>query len=413
MADRFDLRTEEAIRLMTTFAERTGLASERPQQRYLWTDAFAVCNFLALARTTHDERYTKLALLLVDRVHHTLGRHRPDDSRTGWLSGLSESEGEAHPTKGGLRIGKKFTERPAREPFDEQLEWDRDGQYFHYLTKWMHALDQVSRQAKQPRFNLWARELAAAAYAAFSYRPAAGGRPRMVWKMSIDLLGPLARPLVPSMGQHDPLDGFITCAQLQATASMFGERPDGPSLEAEMAGFQSMISAGDWVTSDPLGMGGMLMDAWRVEQVSPALVSALAKQAMAGERGALAPPGLSPALLAAALEGLRHYARRGDLRQPASRRLAFRELGLAIGLHAIEIMERELRAGHLSTRSDLHDLLDALRPYAALGAAIESFWLDPEHREVRTWSEHRDINDVMLATSLVPEGFSVLSPSTD
>ena len=41
-------------------------------------------------------------------------------------------------------------------------------------------------------------------------------------------------------------------------------------------------------------------------------------------------------------------------------------------------------------------------------AEIESFWLPPEHRRVRTWLDHEDINDVMLATSLVPEGFLVL-----
>jgi hypothetical protein len=88
-----DSRIREAIELMTGFAERTGLSSERPQQRYLWTDAFAVCNFLGLSRMTGGKRYTELALHLVDRVHHTLGRHRGDDSRTGWTSGLSEREG--------------------------------------------------------------------------------------------------------------------------------------------------------------------------------------------------------------------------------------------------------------------------------------------------------------------------------
>src|SRR5438132_1416877 len=128
---------DEAARLMAAFAERTGVGSARPQQRYLWTDAFAVCNFLGLGRPD-------LALSLVDGVHHTLGRHRPDDARRGWLSGLPEPEGEAHPTKGGLRIGKKLPERTASERYDDALEWDRDGQYFHYLTQWMHALDQVS-----------------------------------------------------------------------------------------------------------------------------------------------------------------------------------------------------------------------------------------------------------------------------
>jgi hypothetical protein len=88
-------------------------------------------------------------------VHHVLGSYRDDDSRTGWISGLSEQEGETHPTRGGLRIGKPLPERGVSELFDEQLEWNRDGQYFHYLAKWMHALDQVSRRTRQPHFNTW------------------------------------------------------------------------------------------------------------------------------------------------------------------------------------------------------------------------------------------------------------------
>ena len=79
---------------MRGFAERTGLTSDRPERRYLWTDAFAVCNFLDLARRTGDRSHADLALRLVDRVHHVLGRHRADDARTGWISGLGEREGE-------------------------------------------------------------------------------------------------------------------------------------------------------------------------------------------------------------------------------------------------------------------------------------------------------------------------------
>jgi hypothetical protein len=67
--------------------------------------------------------------------------------------GLSEEEGHAHPTRGGLRIGKPLAERSPDEPIDERREWDRNGQYFHYLTKWMHALDQVARSTGQPMFN--------------------------------------------------------------------------------------------------------------------------------------------------------------------------------------------------------------------------------------------------------------------
>src|SRR5690349_19170636 len=111
--------------LMLDYAALTGLSprGETPR-RYLWTDAFALCNLLELFRQTDDEQWRDLALRLVDQVHHTLGRHRSDDPRRGWLSGLDEAEGELHPTRGGLRIGKRLNERRAGEPPDERLEWD-------------------------------------------------------------------------------------------------------------------------------------------------------------------------------------------------------------------------------------------------------------------------------------------------
>jgi hypothetical protein len=290
---------------MVEFAERTGLSSDAPPQRYLWTDAFAVCNFIGLARETGEQRYAQLALELIEQVHHVLGTYRSDDSRTGWISGLDEREAEAHPTLGGLRIGKPLPERGALDPFDERLEWQRDGQYFHYSTKWMHALDQTARWTGEPRYNSWARELAKLSHDAFTYSGENGRG--MVWKMSIDL----SRPLVPSMGHHDPLDGFITCIELQTTASQLSS--SGPSLEETAADFARMMIDRDWATADPLGLGGLLMDASRVAQL----------EGLGGFDGAE----LLRTLLAAALEGLQHYARRNDLRQPASRRLAFRELG--------------------------------------------------------------------------------------
>jgi len=367
-----DERTRQASQLMLRFAERTGLGFEHPPRRYLWTDAFAVCNFLALDRATGDSSYRELALELVERVHHTLGRHRPDDARRGWISGLSEPEGEAHPTRGGLRIGKPLPERAPGEPLDDRLEWDRDGQYFHYLTRWMHALDRMARSTGRATFSAWACELAEAAQRAFTYQPHPGGRKRMYWKMSIDL----TRPLVPSMGQHDPLDGFVTSLQLDATARALGSS-SRPRLAEASADFGSMIEPGRLATSDPLGLGGLLVDLYRIEQL-------LAGGGLEGLAG------LRDALLAASLLGLRRYAEGPDLRLPASHRLAFRELGLAIGL-----------AGVLAQARGCEDLAR----FASLGTEIESFWLAPAHREVDSWREHEDINDVMLATSLVPNGF--------
>ncbi|MBF8293014.1 MAG: hypothetical protein HW392_1841, partial [Steroidobacteraceae bacterium] len=179
---------------MDEFAVTTGLTGPAPPRRYLWTDAFAVCNFLGLHRESGNGHDLDLALRLVDQVHHVLGRHRQDDSRQGWISGLAEEEGERHPTRGGLRIGKELPERRADQPFDPRAEWDRDGQYFHYLTQWMHALHRVAVEMGRPVFHQWAVELAQTAHARFTRPDSPGGQQRMVWKMSVDL----DRVLVPS-----------------------------------------------------------------------------------------------------------------------------------------------------------------------------------------------------------------------
>ena len=305
-----------AIELMREFAGLTGLTSASDvQRRYLWTDAFAVCNFLGLYRQTNDETWKNLALLLVDRVHGSLGRHRGDDRRKGWISGLDEREGESHPTTGGLRIGKEMNERGPDDPIDDRLEWDRDGQYYHYLTKWMHALNRVSQITGNPAFRRWAVELAKTAYAKFTYGSISSQK-RMYWKMSIDL----SYPLVTSMGHHDPLDGLIACRELQISLS--GDSEGSQDLTGEIDGLAAMCKGKDWTTDDPLGIGGLLSDAWIVAQMM--------------ERGALPQADLLTALLEACRFGLQIYAGTGSLKAPARYRLAFRELGLSIGLHALE-----------------------------------------------------------------------------
>ena len=248
--------------LMLDFADRTGLAAQgKEPRRYLWTDSFAVCNFFELYRQTNDSRFLKPAVALIDQVHETLGRHRPDDVRRGWISGLAKKEGREHPTAGGLRIGKALPERRPDEPFDDRLEWDQDGQYFHYLTKWMHALHRASQVTGDAGFNRMARELAHTAHARFTYRPPSGGVRRMYWKMSIDL----SRPLVASMGHHDPLDGLITYYELSGN---MGAKDPGPDLKTEIDELAPLCRNRDWSTDDPLGLGGLLADAYRVGQLT-------------------------------------------------------------------------------------------------------------------------------------------------
>ena len=372
-------RIETAVQLMEHFAAHTRADAGQPARRYLWTDAFAVCVYLGLARATGNRAYLERALALVEAVHHTLGRHRADDRRHGWISGLGETEGEAHPTAGGLRIGKAQPERAPGEPLDERREWDRDGQYFHYLTRWMHALDQVARATGEARFNQWARELDATAFRAFTYMPTPPlPMRRMHWKMSIDL----SRPLVASMGQHDPLDGYLTTLELRATAAALGLAQAAPNLAQESREYAAIARRGDWATDDPLGIGGLLVDAWRGQQLA--------------QQGVEVDPRLFERLLGAAGAGLARYVEGGDLQLPARYRLAFRELGLAIGLHAVERMQATAPAQRAQ--------LETLRQYVPLAGVIETYWLDAAQQRSASWTGHEDINTVMLATSLAPDG---------
>ena len=378
-----------AREIMTEFAELTGLTADTHPKRYLWTDAFAVCNFLELYRQSGNEEFRSLALSLVDQVHTILGHHRDDDSRTGWISGLDEREGREHPTLGGLRIGKDLNERQPNDPFDEHWEWDRDGQYYHYLTKWLHALDCVSRVTVDSTYNLWAIELAKTAHARFTYAPTFGGQKRMYWKMSIDL----SRALVPSMGHHDPLDGYVTYHEIQATSARNFANRERPNLEVEIADMARLCRGKSWATDDPLGIGGLLFDLCRVGQL------------IVGN--GLELTDLFQILQEASLQSLQVYSRNNSLGLPARYRLAFRELGLAIGLRGIKkllaLFERESR--HPEIKNNLGLETASVMRYVPLGEAIETFWLAPGNRQVDSWNAHRHINMVMLATSLIPEGF--------
>jgi hypothetical protein len=382
--------TERVHELMQDFAGLTGLdpPGARPR-RYLWTDAFAVCNYLGLFQKTGNVTCRELALRLVDQVHHTLGRYRDDDPRTGWISGHSLPEGELHPTAGGLRIGKSLSEREIFEPYNEQREWDRDGQYYHYLTKWMHALNRVSRVTGNPDYVTWAIELAHTAHTGFTYLPPTGGRKKMYWKMSIDL----TRPLVPSMGQHDPLDGLVTYNELQLTAARdFGQSVQ-PVLVQEIAEMTDICRGMRLATDDPLGIGGLLTDASRINQMTI--------------QGGPVFGGLLETLFDSALVGLDSLTESGSLEHPARYRLAFRELGLSIGLSGVEKLPEWIgKNPNLFDRTgSLHQQVQALLEYVPLREKIEQFWLDRKNSESGTWTEHREINMVMFATSLAPDGF--------
>lgn len=377
--------------IMLDFAGGTGLVgqAQHAPRRYLWNDAFALCNFLELYVRSQDESWLDLARRLVDQVHHVLGRHRADAGKSGWISGLKEEEGKQHPTRGGLRIGKKMQERAPDEPADERLEWERDGQYYHYLTKWMHALQCMTRVTGDATYLRWAMELAQTAHATFCYPSTSEGSLALHWKMSVDL----SRPLVRAAGQHDPLDGLVTYLGLHSAAKEFGEETF-PDLWREITELAAMCRGKSWITDDALGVGGLLWDINRIEQL-------VLKGAFKNLR--LFQQVVSEALLCLQSIG------GGFLVLPARYRLAFRELGLSIGLRGIarfaRLVDEHPEQHDSEFLSWLRPSLEGLTWHLPLIIEIEHFWLAERNKGTEQWKEHGDINMVMLATSLAPEQF--------
>jgi hypothetical protein len=141
-----------------------------------------------------------------------------------------------------------------------------------------------------------------------------------------------------------------------------------------------------WVTDDPLGIGGLVDAAARLTRL-------IAQHGVDYQN-------LLDRLLVDAEESLQRFAGTSNLDRPARERLAFRELGLAIGLRGLSLIHRMTSPVGNAAVSFSH-LLNQL----SLADQIEEFWVDPSHRHNAAWTDHADINSVMLATSLVPEGY--------
>ena len=160
-----------------------------------------------------------------------------------------------------------------------------------------------------------------------------------------------------------------------------------------MAELLSMCHGAEWATTDPLGAGGLLVDAWRCWKLADRapVVGRVADRVM---RDAVA----SFEYGRVALERQRGTAGR----------LAFRELGFVIGIRAAHQLLAEAERGRGPTGpwpGPTARQLDALSRGADLANRLERFWANARHREPEAWEAHRDISEVMLATCLVPRGF--------
>lgn len=384
-------RVATAESLIHAFLERTGVTGHASSRRYLWTDAYAVLALVGLHRRTARREHLDSAIALAHHVHHHLGRFRPDDARSGWISGLSERDGERRPTAGGLRIGKPEPERPPGAMLDERMEWDRDGQYFHYLTKWMLALNRMAHATGDPIWNDWAVDLALAAWPAFAAMQDAAGAPRMHWKMSTDL----SRPLVASMGHHDPLDGFSTFTQLRASQRILGGGHSHTALDSAWADMLAMCERShSWATTDALGIGGMLQDLCTIVHLTA--------------DGACEAGRTLDRTLVDSVRSLDALASAHEFERSPRGRLAFRELGLAIGLHGVEPIRHTIISSHARFGSAAEverrlGYVQALIEHVGTAEVIERQWCGPSAHATPGWHNHEDINTVMLAASLVPD----------
>ncbi|KAL4747271.1 hypothetical protein BDW72DRAFT_209718 [Aspergillus terricola var. indicus] len=330
--------------------------------RYLWTDAFGVLALLTLHaemnrdsnRDTKDStnHYMTLAARLIDTVHNVLGRHR---SGTLLLPGASES----NPLGGGLRIGKI-----------DDSGCDGDGQYHHYLTLWMFALNRMSMATKDPKYNQQAIALAKAIHGPF-FVNRGSDKPRMVWKMSVDL----SRPLVASEGNLDPIDGFVVFRLLQATACHFegaGKGEGETVLRDEIEDYARVMKrkGEHFVSSDPLDLG---MTMWTVHWVL---------EEDWGQR-------LAERCFEQIYELLeiRRY-----LDRSMKYRLAFREFGTALGLRCMAEQEVEKERA-VDLRAYSEQILKVWRPV-----------MEASLSEDATPEDLRPITRIMYAAALVPGG---------
>jgi hypothetical protein len=235
----------------------------------------------------------------------------------------------------------------------------------------MHALCRAASVTGVSAYIEQALELAEAAFNGFVQRSASGDVVGIYWKMSTDL----SRPLTFAMGLHDALDGFITFREVQRASSKIRLKTAVTDLTSAVETLSKLCRDRDWVTNDPLGIGGLLFDARRLSL----LIDGHADQELLEQ------------LIDATEKGLHAFLASRSLVHAASQRLAFRELGLAIGLKAVPMI-----VNHKDRASGQHRFL---------ADRIVNAWVPLAHSPDELWQAHRDINEVMLATALTPQAF--------
>jgi hypothetical protein len=273
-------------------------------------------------------------------VHDTLGRTRDGSKR---LDGATDEE----PLRGGLRIGKLDAKGS-----------DGDGQYHHYLTLWMFALNRLSIAAGEREYNDLAIQLARSIHPRFLMH-CLSGDVRMVWKISIDMKS----VLVQTEGHLDAATGYVIYKLLQSTAAKQGHRSN--VLHQEINDYWILMARKGSLSpgNDLLDLGMCLWmchiwqdEPWAVKLHDKALPKA---EELLGEKSAI-------------------------MLRSASQRLAFREFGTCVGVACWDVSDY--------FQSRVEDLV--------------KFW-DKHLDSKDTEDDLKPISRVMYATALVAGGEAI------
>ena len=79
-------------------------------------------------------------------------------------------------------------------------------------------------------------------------------------------------------------------------------------------------------------------------------------------------------------------------------------MAISPGAHVIEEQQ-----SHFENRSGLSRSIGLLQRYMPIGDEIIGAWLAYEEHRDKSWRAHQDINEVMLATALIPNTFLSIS----
>lgn len=224
------------------------------QRRYLWTDSFGLANFVTMAYRARQAGNAQdesdcvwAATRLVEAVHQTLGRPRAESfpmrvSKRGSTKFV------------GLRIGKTR----ARHETDGGMTYD--GQYWHYIDKWMFAVSRLAVLANNTQLMREALAMMKETLSCFLQVDSKGQAVGVHWKLNSDM-----RPIA-EMGNagtsNDALTAYVVLHVMQTAASHLGI--DDVSVEKEMAALR-LVARRFWISaelapntasgSDPLGFG--------------------------------------------------------------------------------------------------------------------------------------------------------------